>query len=223
VCVLAPTAGAAGSPSERLASIAKTARAQHSVHYVSVQKEGTTSLTIVADVGPTAGIQRITYRRGGKSGHLTVIVARRTAYMRGDPFVLRQFLGFPAAAATKFAGTWLRARHTSQAYGPIAEDATFASALDDHDPAGTLSNVKRTKIEGQAAVGVRATTRVQGQKVVRTIWVAATGKPLLVGQFTTAPGVAVSITYSDWNKPVHVSAPRDYIDVDTGKSSGNVA
>jgi hypothetical protein len=217
------SAFAVGPPGERMASIAKTAHAQHSVHYVSVQKQGATTLTIVADAGPAAGIQRITYREGARTGHLTVIVAHRTAYMRGDVFTLTRFLGFPQAPARKLADTWLRIRHTSTAYAPVAEDVTFGSAMDDLAPPGRLTGVKRTKLAGQAVVGIRGSTKIQGQKVVKTVWVAASGKPLIVSQVTTAPGGSVTITYSAWNRPVHVSAPRDFIDSETGKASGTVA
>ena len=83
------------------------------------------SVTMVGDVGPKAGIQRITYRSGQKTGHLTVIVSQRTAYMRGDAFALEGFLGFPHAGSVKYANTWLRFRHTAAAYAPIAENVTF--------------------------------------------------------------------------------------------------
>jgi hypothetical protein len=178
---------------------------------------------MVADVGAKAGIQRITYRVGKRAGHLTVVVSRRTAYMRGDAFTLENFLGFPHAGSVKYAGTWLRFRHSSSAYAPIAENVTIGSTLNDLKPAGRLSNVPRTKIDGQAVVGVRGTTRVQGQKVVRTLWVATAGKRLLVSDVITAPGGSLTVTYSHWNAPVRVHVPLDFIDSDTGKASGTVA
>jgi len=221
--VLVPTAPASAPPAARLASLVKAVQAQHSVHYVSVEKHGTISVTMVGDVGAKAGIQRITYRSGEKTGHLTVVVSRRTAYMRGDAFTLEGFLGFPHAGSVKYADTWLRFRHTAAAYVPIAENVTFATTINGLKPAGRLTVVPRTKIDGQAVVGIRGTTRIQGQKVVRTLWVAPSGKRLVVSDVTTAPGGSLTVTYSRWNEPVRVRVPLDFIDSETGKTSGTVA
>ena len=68
---------------------------------------------MVGDVGAKAGIQRITYRVGKRTGHLTVVVSGAPPYMRGDAFTLESFLGFPHAGSVKYADTWLRFRHTA--------------------------------------------------------------------------------------------------------------
>jgi hypothetical protein len=210
--VLSPGGASAATPSARVASILAATRAQHSVHYVSIQEAGTTSVSIVADAGKSSGIQRITYRKAGKSGHVTVIVVARTAYVRGDAFTLRQFMGFTAADATKYADRWMLVRHTHPGYDVVAEDVTFASAVSGLTPEGQLENVSGTKIGGRPVIGVRGTTTSRGQKVVTTLLVAADGRPLPVREVSTGLGGTVQLTFSSWNEAVHVRAPRGAVE-----------
>jgi hypothetical protein len=221
-CALPASAGAA-TPGARLGSTLDAVRTQRSVHYVSKQRSGTTSVTIVCDAGRASGIQRLTYREGGQSGKLTVIVRHNTAFLRGDNFALRRFLRFRASDATQLADRWLVIPHSSHAYATVAEDVTFLSAMDDLRPAGDLANVRRTTVEGRAVVGVRGTTRVLGKTSVTTLWIAATGKPLPLRAVTATKDGAVEVTYSRWNEPVRVRAPVDTVDPLTGKPSGTVA
>ena len=102
-------------------------------------------------------------------------------------------MGFPHADAMKFADTWLPVRHAAAAYPTIAENVTFASAVDGLSPRDASANVPRTKIDGQAVVGVRGTTRIQGQKVVGRSG-SPGGKRLLVSDVTTAPGGSLTVT-----------------------------
>src|SRR5438128_5395747 len=90
VCGLAGPASASGfvSPDRLFSSALAAARAQRSVHYVSTAASRTVSVHMVGDAGLDRGIQRITYRKGGKTGHLTVLVVADTAYVRGDAFTL---------------------------------------------------------------------------------------------------------------------------------------
>lgn len=182
------------------------------MHYVSVQDGGKASLTIVCDAGPTTGIQRLTYREAAKSGHLTVIVARRTAFLRGDRFTLRQFLGFRDADAKRLADQWLLVPHSSHAYGPVAQDVTFASAMSSLQPDGRLTNVRPAKIGGHAVIGVRGTSRAKAGKAVTTLWASARGRPLPLHEVTVAPDGTTRVTYSHWNRPVHVRAPSGAFD-----------
>lgn len=222
-CGIATTAAAAQSPTARLTSMSAAIQAQHSVHYVSVQKSGTTSLTIVCDAGETSGIQRITFRKSGKTGHITVIVAKRTAYVRGDAFTLQDFMGFRAADAKRFAGAWMLIPSSSHAYATIAEDVTYDSAVDGLKPGGRLANIARRDLGGQAVVGVRGTTTAQGQRVVDTLWLAATGKTVPVSRSIVAKNGQVTITFSSWGKPVRIGAPRGAIDPTKPPPSGVIA
>src|SRR5262245_16829327 len=95
-----------------LAAMLAAVHAQHSVHYVSAAASNGTKIEIIGGVGRTQGIQRITFTQGGMTGHATVIVADRTAYVRGDAFTLHSFLGIASENAANVAGRWVRIPHT---------------------------------------------------------------------------------------------------------------
>src|SRR5690349_4500560 len=90
--VVALGAAATSSPQALLTSILSAGRAQHSVHYVSDARLGTLRVIQVADAATAQGIQRITYVKAGHSGHVTVIVSGRNAYVRGDVFALANYM-----------------------------------------------------------------------------------------------------------------------------------
>jgi hypothetical protein len=198
-------------------------RAHHSVHYVSVQEGTAASVTMVCDAGPTSGIQRITFRQNGKSGHLTVIVSKHNAYVRGDAFTLQNFMGFSPADSKRFAGGWLLIPSSSHAYPTLAEDVTYASAVDGLAPGGTLANVSRRKLDGKSVVGIRGTTTANGQRVVDTLWLAAKGKRLPVSRSIVASKGHVTITFSRWGKAVHIGVPKGAIDLTKPAPSGVIA
>jgi broad specificity phosphatase PhoE len=100
----APVASAAPKPpAQLLASVLAAGGAQRSVHYVAAANYGGGEIRQVVDAAITRGIQRIAYRQGAKTGHVTVIVAAHTAYVRGDAFTLVNYMGFKAAPAAKYA------------------------------------------------------------------------------------------------------------------------
>src|SRR5262245_39746893 len=72
------TATAATSPATPRAAMLKAASAKHSVHYVEtgsgVFKGQHWTQTQVADVAGGRGVQRITIKRSGKTGHVTIRV-----------------------------------------------------------------------------------------------------------------------------------------------------
>ena len=80
-CVSPAVPVAAASPGSLLASILAAGRAQRSVHYVSTARSGAIRVVAVADVGATKGVQRITFSKAGATGHVSVVVSARTAYV----------------------------------------------------------------------------------------------------------------------------------------------
>jgi hypothetical protein len=218
----AVSAGADG-PSARLGSAMAATHAKHSVHYVSVQKGTKAEITIVADAGPASGIQRITYRRGGKTGHVTVIVANRTAYLRGDAFTLQNYLGFTKADASRAANRWLLFPHTSPAYAPVAADVTFGSAMSSLVPRGRLAVVPQTTMAGRRVIGIRATIKQGSHTASTTLYVRAAGARLPVAEVVVGPTGRATLTYSRWNEPVSVRAPTSQAPPAAPKTPGNVA
>ena len=95
-CSMPLAVSAAVSPTVLLGSILGAGRSARSVHYVSTASRGAVRVGQVGDAGVTEGVQRITYREGGKTGSVTVIVSADTAYVRGDTFGLVHVFGIQA-------------------------------------------------------------------------------------------------------------------------------
>jgi hypothetical protein len=203
---------AAQSPKAELAAIRHAALSQHSVHYVSVSSAPGHKIRLVSDVGNGVGIQRITVTDQGQTGPATVVVSRRTAYLRGNVFTMRAYFGFSTAQATKYAGQWISIPHTSPGFATVSADATFASYV-----AYLFPQTKLSLVTAGSLVGVRGTARQQGATFEETVFAPAHGKPLPAKETATStgrPGTGVT-TMSRWNEAVHVGAPSSSVPIST--------
>jgi hypothetical protein len=213
IALAAASTGTAATltPAQTLASSLAAARAQKSVHYVAVQNAGRLNVTIAGDAAVDRGVQRITYRNNGKTGHVTAIVVANTAYVRGDAFTLEQYMGLPAATAAADAGKWLRLEKTSVGFAAVAAGVRLASTFSEIAMPKPLTAVPPTTVGGQHVVGVRATFTRSGHKVTQTLFVRSAGTPLPVEQLTTTGSITVRVLFSSWNEPVRVAAPASSI------------
>ncbi|MGH3050810.1 MAG: hypothetical protein ACRDLK_11695, partial [Gaiellaceae bacterium] len=178
-------------------------------------------IRMVGDVGKSAGTQRISYREGKKTGHVTVVVAHRMAYLRGDAFTLQNYMGFTAAQTSSYANRWIAIPSSDQAYGPVAAAVTLGSALDDLTPKGTLARVAPTTIGGRKVVGVRGTSVQSGKTVANTLYGRATGAALPVREVATSAGVRVVSVLSRWNERVSVSVPHGAVGIAKVRKAGS--
>lgn len=197
---------AATSPKQSLTSILAAARAQRSVHYVADATNGSFQTTLVCDVGATSGIQRITYVRGGTTGKVTVLVSNGTAYLRGDAFALRYYLGFKAAPSATFAGKWVRVPHTDRDYAALAEAVTLPSTIDELRLTEPLAFLPTQTLGGQKVIGIKGKT-ISKQPAQAALYTRAQGAPLPVGQVEVFGNALSRTRFSAWNEPVHVAVP----------------
>jgi len=205
--VLAPAASASTSPAQTLASSLDAARNQRSVHYVSVGNAGSVRVTMVGDAGLDRGIQRITVRKGSRTGHVTVLVVANTAYVRGDAFTLQNYLGFRAPDAAEYAGTWILIPHDAGGFATVAAGVRLASAIDEANLPAPLVSVPATILNGERVVGVASTRRVSGHIVTETLYVRAKGAPLPVEEVAPQGSSSFKVTFGGWNERVRVVAP----------------
>lgn len=127
-----------------------------------------------------------------------------SVYIKGTPAFWRHFGG--AAAATLFAGKWLKA----PASGDFASFAAltnlpqlFSSALGTH---GSLTKGKSTTAHGRSVVPLK--DAAQGG----TLYVATTGTPYPIE--IAKPGAAGGrINFDQFNQSVPLTAPTDAIDI----------
>lgn len=129
-----------------------------------------------------------------------------TAYIQGSDDFYKHFAG--AAVAQLLHGKWLKASIVSGRFASLAPltsiSLLFGKVASNH---GRLANDGTTTFEGQKVVEIRDTS--DNSK----LYVAATGKPYPVGIVGAKKGQSGTITFSDWNKSLSVSAPKGAIDI----------
>jgi hypothetical protein len=206
-CALAGPAGASAPPDRLVSSALAAARAQRSVHYVVAAVSSTVNVRMVGDAALDRGIQRITYRRAGKTGQVTVLVVANTAYVRGDAFALASYMGFSGAAATRFAGRWIKIPHTAPSYPTVSEAVRLRSTIKEITLPRPRVALPESVLNGRRVIGIRNTSMASGHRVTRTLYVRAAGLRLPVAEVTRDGGNRISVTFSNWNQPVNVSAP----------------
>jgi hypothetical protein len=210
------TVSASQSPAALQQSILAAAKAQRSVHYLAVAQIGGIRIGQVGDAALSEGIQRITYSRGGKTGHVTVIVSSNTAYIRGDAFVLVNYMGFKAVAATKYAGVWVLIPHTDSDYLTVAAGVRLASTIDALELPRPSSILPASTIGGQRVIGVTGKLRASsGLTAVASLYARSSGLPLPVREQATGNGARFAQTLSHWNESVRVAVPSSAVPIST--------
>jgi hypothetical protein len=210
VCVVAlgfAPAALAESPSAQMKASLAAADAQQSVHYVSRATGASFSVTMVGDAGRSSGIQRITYTKGGKSGHVTVMVVADTAYIRGDAFALQNYLGFTASAATEAKGKWISLAKTEPSYATVAAGVRLASTMSELRLKAPLSTLGSSQGGGRPVIGIRDKFLVSGHRFTGTLYVSASGSPLPVEEKQTSSVEKFDVVLSHWNEKLTLSAP----------------
>jgi hypothetical protein len=129
-----------------------------------------------------------------------------TAYVKGSDAFYRHFAG--STIAQLIHGKWIKAPTTSKQFRPFAALASvsgiFAEISAHH---GKLVNDGKTTYKGQPVVVIRDTSDDS------KLYVAATGKPYPVALIGGRKSQSGTVTFSDWNEPVSLSAPSGALDV----------
>lgn len=218
---LAPAALSATTPTQLRTAILAAGRAQHSVHYVNTSTWAGHAVQIVGDVARTSGVQRIAYRKGARSGHVTVVLVPGTVYLRGDAFTLQSYMGFTKVETDLYANRWIAIPKGDPAFVPVAAAVTLDSALDDLTPQGTLARVADTTVGGRRVVGVRGTSLQSGKTVVNTLYGRASGAALPVRSVETTKGVRVVAVLGRWNERVSLPATRGAVAIAKVRTAGS--
>lgn len=215
---VAATVAAAAAPKTPAAlyeAIRAAGRTQRSVHYVSSSVTPKSSVSIDGQAAVTHGVQQITFRKGSKTGHATVLVIAKTAYLRGDAFTLRNYMGFNAAASSRYGNHWIVIPGKHRLFAPVAAAVTLASAIDQLGPkAGTLTRIGPATVGGTRVVGVRARRTVGKTTQVDTLYGRAKGAPLPVREVATeGPAYRFTLSFDRWNAALHLAAPKHPVSI----------
>jgi hypothetical protein len=196
---------ASKSADEILAASKDAVASATSVRVKGRQGEGPRAPTITLALGSTGGMARLSFR----TGTLEIIRIGGSLYLKGPPGVYR------ALRATSSQGHWLRlAANNPQAAQllPFTELTTEVDRL--LEPGGAIIKGSKKTVNGQKAIALVH----QGAISVRTIYIATTGKPYPIAVAQTGQIVGEDV-FSDWNKPVSLSAPAGAVDL-TGPRPG---
>jgi hypothetical protein len=212
VLALAALAGCGGSsgngvasksPTEIVAAARAAAQSASSVHVAGSSVASGTPITL--DLSLVAG-------KGGR-GKLSenglsfeVIELDETIYIKGSSAFYSHFAG---PAGTLLEGKWLKAPTTNATFAGLSSLTDLRKLLDEalassHE---TLQSTGTGTVNGQSAVGVRGTSQ-NG-----VLYVATTGQPYPI-EITKGGTAGGTITFSEWNKPVTLTAPANAVDIE---------
>jgi hypothetical protein len=196
--------GEASKPPTRVLADAKAAAssassAHVSGHIVSGGTPITLDLSIARGKGATGSMSM-----NGLSFQLVRV--DDTVYIQGSDEFYKHFAG--SAIAQLLHGKWIKAPASKGQLAPL-ESLTdtgklFGKVASSH---GKLANDGNKTYNGQQVVVIRDTS--DNSK----LYVAATGTPYPVALVGGKKGQTGTITFSDWNKPVTVAAPKNAIDI----------
>jgi len=196
-----------------VAAAVAAAKRQRSFHFVETAGHAGNGVLVVADIGNSSGEQRVTIHNGKSSGHLTLLLAHKTAYFRGDLLGLEDFTGLSPTLSGRYSGKWISVPSSNRSFTTIAGTLAVATAATQLvQLPGTLTRGETSTRMGQPAVAVKAVQTSGAGSLNLTLYVATTGDalPILVQGSTTASGAAphsVSASFSDWGEALHVTAP----------------
>jgi hypothetical protein len=129
-----------------------------------------------------------------------------TAYIKGSDDFYKHFAG--AGVAQLLHGKWLKASIISGRFASFAPltniGVLFDKVASNH---GKLANAGAKTLDGQKVVEIRDTSDDS------KLYVAATGKAYPVAIVGGKKSQSGTITFSDWNKPLQVSAPKGALDI----------
>jgi hypothetical protein len=135
-----------------------------------------------------------------------------TIYISGSTAFYTHFAG--AAAAKLLQGKWLKAPATNSSFAGLSGLTELRKLLDAALATNNGAVVKTgtSTVNGQAAVGVKDAGN-------GTLYVATTGQPYPL-KITKLGGAGGTISFSEWNKPVSLTAPTNAVDIEQLQKGG---
>jgi hypothetical protein len=202
-------AGASASQAVALAS-SRMSRAG-SVHMVTTFHVSGQTARYVTDTSVSSGEEVITSSSGAL---VSAMVVHDIAYVRANQSALTGLFQAPSAVAQQYANTWLSFGASEQGFSQITQTLTLHSLVQQIMPTAPLHKLPGSTLEGRSVIGVRGP--LPGG-TSGTLFIATTGAPLPVEEFTTSNNVTAASTFTDWGEAVNLKPPSDSI------SAGSVA
>ena len=103
------------------------------------------------DTGTSEGRQVIT---AGKQ-HTEILLVEGIAYLRANEEALRDFFGFPADEASRYADDWLSFTISDAGYGELVETLDMPSLIENITLTGDLTKTAVITVGGKRVIGIR--------------------------------------------------------------------
>jgi hypothetical protein len=200
--------GEASKPATQIvADAVKTAKTALSVHMSGSIPGPTGSLAVDLRVAkPSSATGKIVL----EGSTVKLVRSGDTVYVNGDRGFWTKLLG--AAAATRFAGHWLKTSASQSNFSGFARltdiNQFFNGVVQSH---GTLEKKGTTTYKGQKVLAIVDTGKNGG-----TFYVAAQGKPYPVAILGGSGTKRGAIRFTDWNQKVAVNPPDVSMPLPTG-------
>jgi hypothetical protein len=187
------------------------------VHEVTVNAGDAHRVSMVDDIGTSSGRQVI----DDNGGHLTVVITGGVAYVQGDAKALARDLGAPSHDAVQLAGQWLSIPPTFPAFGSVSAAVTLKSDFRATRLTGSLTTGKVVRIGGTPAIPITGLFpgAPHHERITATLYVSAAGQPLPLEYRASQGGITHQTRWTDWGRPVLLSAPSDAISLTSGGSA----
>jgi hypothetical protein len=201
---------ASKSPSEILTAAKAAADSASSVRVSGSTVTGGTPIAL--DLSLVAG-------KGGR-GKLSqsglsfeLIEIDGTIYINGSPAFYSHFAG--PAAAQLLHGKWLKASTSNASFAGLSSLTDLRKLLDAalSNSHNSLTKVGTSTVNGQPVVGLKDTA----QNGILYVATTGTAYPLEITKNGSGGG---KITFSEWNKPVTLTAPTNAVDIEQLQKGG---
>jgi len=197
---------ASKSATEILAASKAAVASASSVHVMGKTTQGRLSASLDLTLSTAGGTAQVSL----PGGSFELIRIGETLYLKANPALYRT-LGISAPA-----GTWLKAPTGNAQVGTLVVFTELAGEVDNLlRTSGEIVKGSVTTANGQPAIELKQRTQVYSGK----LYVATTGKPYPI-KLVDRGLVAGQISFSEWNKPVSLSAPAKTIDIGEVKAAG---
>jgi hypothetical protein len=186
------------------------------VHEVTVNAGDAHRVSMVDDIGTSSGRQVI----DDNGGHMTVLVAGGVAYVQGNAKALERDLGAPSHDAVQLVGQWLSIPPTVPAFGSVSAAVTLKSDFSETRLTGSLTTGKVVRIGGTQAIPITGLFpgAPHHERITATLYVSTAGQPLPLEYRASQGGITHETRWTDWGRPVPLSAPSHAISLDSGSS-----
>jgi hypothetical protein len=187
----------------------RNALTSSAVHEVTVTKRSGETLTMVNDIGTNEGRQIINLSDGSMD-EVIAFDSQKKAYVKGNEVGLKNYFGFPASAAAKYAEEWMKAVPTDAVWSNIIGFTTlksdFGTNLRIVDP---VLNTKLVTVNGVHAYAISGTEAASANAPATSVklYVSDTRKALPLRLTEVAKGVTARVNWSKWGESLTLDAP----------------